>query len=163
LKRYFLTKDDNLFDLQYSVIFYSEINERILVGFLQYQKKTFLSEEQTLMKTKYFWNINQAKYVNGKKCAISICFLIVCDFIYFLKRLINFKKKLFFILYPIYKLIVSLQASSRGLVVKAEDSWPWGPGFKPPLWRSFFRHHSFGSKLGTKIVENSNLALLRVL
>jgi hypothetical protein len=26
----------------------------------------------------------------------------------------------------------------------------------------FFRHHSFGSKLGTKIVENSNLALLHV-
>jgi hypothetical protein len=22
---------------------------------------------------------------------------------------------------------------------------------KPPLWRPFFRHHSFGSKLGTKI------------
>jgi hypothetical protein len=50
-------------------------------------------------------------------------------------------------------------ASSRGLVVKAEDSWPRGPVFKPPLWRPFFRHHSFGSKLGKKIVENSNLAL----
>jgi hypothetical protein len=24
----------------------------------------------------------------------------------------------------------------------------------------FFRHHSFGSKLGTKILEDSNLALL---
>jgi hypothetical protein len=34
-------------------------------------------------------------------------------------------------------------ASSRTLVVKAEDSWPRGPGFKPPLWRPFFRHHSF--------------------
>jgi hypothetical protein len=44
-------------------------------------------------------------------------------------------------------------ASSHGLVVKAEDSWPRGPGFKPPLWRPLFRHHSFGSKLGTKIVE----------
>ncbi len=44
-------------------------------------------------------------------------------------------------------------------MVKAEDSWPRGPGFKPPLWRPFFRHHSLGSKLGTKIVENSNLAL----
>jgi hypothetical protein len=29
--------------------------------------------------------------------------------------------------------------------------------------RVIFRHHSFGSKLGTKIVENSNLALLHVL
>ncbi len=27
--------------------------------------------------------------------------------------------------------------SSRGLVVKTEDSWPRGPGFKPPLWRPF--------------------------
>jgi len=45
------------------------------------------------------------------------------------------------------------QASSRGLVVKAEDSRPRGPGFNPPLWRPFFRHHSFGSKLGTKNVE----------
>jgi hypothetical protein len=52
---------------------------------------------------------------------------------------------------------------SRGLVVRAEDLWPRGPGFKPPLWRPFFRHHSFGSKLGTKFVENSNLALLHVL
>jgi hypothetical protein len=42
-------------------------------------------------------------------------------------------------------------ASSRGLVVKAEDSWPRGPGFKPSLWRPFFRHNSFGSKLGTKM------------
>jgi hypothetical protein len=24
-----------------------------------------------------------------------------------------------------------------------------------PAWRPFFKHHSFGSKLGTKIVENS--------
>jgi hypothetical protein len=45
------------------------------------------------------------------------------------------------------------KASSHGLVVKAEDSRPKGPGFKPPLWRPFFRHHSCGSKLGTKIVE----------
>jgi hypothetical protein len=45
------------------------------------------------------------------------------------------------------------EASSRGLVVKAEDSRPRGPGFIPPLRRPFFRHHSFGSKLGTKIVE----------
>ncbi len=29
------------------------------------------------------------------------------------------------------------QVSSRGLVVKAEESWPRGPGFKPPLWRPF--------------------------
>jgi len=36
-------------------------------------------------------------------------------------------------------------------VVKAEDSRPRGPGFKPPLWRPFLRHHSFGSMLGTKI------------
>ncbi len=55
------------------------------------------------------------------------------------------------------------KASSCGLMVKAEDSEPRGPGFKPPLWRPFLRHHSFGSKLRTKIVENSNLALLYVL
>jgi hypothetical protein len=29
-----------------------------------------------------------------------------------------------------------------------ERSWE-----KTPLWRPFFRHHSFGSKLETKIVE----------
>jgi hypothetical protein len=52
-----------------------------------------------------------------------------------------------------YKINGNSKASSRGLVVKAEDSRPRGPGFKPPLWRPFFRHHSFGSKLGTKIVE----------
>jgi hypothetical protein len=45
------------------------------------------------------------------------------------------------------------KASSHGLVVKVEDSWPRGPGFKPPLQRPFFRHHSFRSKLWTKIVE----------
>ena len=45
----------------------------------------------------------------------------------------------------------SFKASSRGLVVKVEDSRPRDPGFNPPLWRPFFRHHSFGSKLGTKI------------
>jgi hypothetical protein len=44
-------------------------------------------------------------------------------------------------------------ANSRGLMVKAEDSRPRGPGFKPPIWRPFFRHHSFGSKLGIKFVE----------
>jgi hypothetical protein len=27
--------------------------------------------------------------------------------------------------------------NSRGLVVKAEDLCPRGPGFKPPLWRPF--------------------------
>jgi hypothetical protein len=26
-------------------------------------------------------------------------------------------------------------------------------GSNPHYWRPFFRHHSFGSKLGTKIVE----------
>ncbi len=57
----------------------------------------------------------------------------------------------------------SLLINFHGLVVKTEGSWPRGPGFKPPLWRPFFRHHSFGSKLGTKTVENSNLALLHVL
>ncbi len=56
-----------------------------------------------------------------------------------------------------------IQASSRGLEVKEEESRPKGPGFKPPLWRPFFGHHSFGSKLGIKIVENSNVALLHVL
>jgi len=43
-------------------------------------------------------------------------------------------------------------------VVKAEVSRPRGPRFKSPLWRPFFRHHSFGSKLRTNIEENSNLA-----
>ena len=57
----------------------------------------------------------------------------------------------------------TLWASSCYLVVKAEDSWPRGSGFKPSLWRPFFRHHSFRSKLGTKFVENSNLALLHML
>jgi hypothetical protein len=51
----------------------------------------------------------------------------------------------------------------QGLVVKAEDSRQGGPGFKPHLWRQFFRQPSFGSKLGTKFVENSNLALLLML
>jgi hypothetical protein len=46
-----------------------------------------------------------------------------------------------------------LEASSRGPVVKIEDSSPRGPGFNPPLWRPFFRHHSIGSKLETLIVE----------
>jgi hypothetical protein len=55
------------------------------------------------------------------------------------------------------------KASNHGLVVKAEDSWPRDPGFKPPLGRPFFRYHLFGSKLKTKIVENSNLALLHVI
>ncbi len=55
------------------------------------------------------------------------------------------------------------KASSRGLVVKVEDSWPRGPRFKPSLWWPFFKHHSIGSKLGTKIVENSNLLLLHLL
>jgi hypothetical protein len=35
-------------------------------------------------------------------------------------------------------------------VVKAEDSQTTGCGFKPPLWRLFFRYHSFGSKHGIK-------------
>jgi len=39
-----------------------------------------------------------------------------------------------------------------------ERSW-----VQTPLWRPFLRHHSFGAKLGTKIVENNNLALLQVL
>ncbi len=43
--------------------------------------------------------------------------------------------------------------SSCGLVVKAENSWSRGPGFKPPEWRPFFRHHLIGLKLGTKFVE----------
>jgi hypothetical protein len=49
---------------------------------------------------------------------------------------------------------------SRGLVVKAEDSVP---GYKPLTMETIFRHISFGSKLGTKIVENSKLALVHVL
>ncbi len=55
-------------------------------------------------------------------------------------------------------------ASSRGLVVKAEDFWPRGPGFKPPLWRPFFSGTiHLDQSLEQKIVENSNLALLHVL
>jgi hypothetical protein len=47
------------------------------------------------------------------------------------------------------KLTKFIKARSRGLVFKAEDSWLRGPGINPPLWRPFFKHHSFGSKLGT--------------
>ena len=39
----------------------------------------------------------------------------------------------------IYKVIHYFKVSSRDLVVKAEDSWPRGLGFKPPLWRPFFQ------------------------
>ncbi len=42
--------------------------------------------------------------------------------------------------------LLPLLTSSHGLVVKAEDLWPRSPGFKPPLWRPFFRHHSFGDQ-----------------
>ncbi len=54
-------------------------------------------------------------------------------------------------------------AWSRGLVVKAEDSWPRGPGFKPPTMETIFQALFIRSKPGTKIVENSNLALLHFL
>ncbi len=54
-----------------------------------------------------------------------------------------------------HKCVATPGLRTTGLVVKAEDSWPRGPGFKPPLWRPFFRHHSFGSKLGPKIVEKT--------
>ena len=60
--------------------------------------------------------------------------------------------------YPIRKngwspeFITMFPVRSGGLVVKEEDSWLRGPGFKPSLCRPFFRHHSFGSKLGSKIV-----------
>ncbi len=37
-----------------------------------------------------------------------------------------------------------------GLVVKAEDSRLKGCGFKSPLRRPFFRHHSFGSNAWSK-------------
>jgi hypothetical protein len=45
------------------------------------------------------------------------------------------------------------QASSRGLVVKAEDSWPRGPEFKPPLWRPFFQAPFIWMEAWNKIVE----------
>ncbi len=67
--------------------------------------------------------------------------------------LTRFKSYLYsLLLYSSRCLMWSLWCSC-GLVVKAEDSWLRGPGFKPPLRSPFFRHHSFGSKLGTKIVE----------
>jgi hypothetical protein len=48
-------------------------------------------------------------------------------------------------------------------VVRAEDLYLRGPGFEHPLKKLFFRNHSFGSMLGAKIVENSNLTLLYML
>jgi hypothetical protein len=36
-------------------------------------------------------------------------------------------------------------------------------GSKPPLWRPFFRHHSFGSKLGTKIEEKPGIVSYAVI
>jgi len=54
-------------------------------------------------------------------------------------------------------------ACSRGLVVKAEDSWLRSRGFKPPLWRPFYMHHSFGLKHGSKNWVEINLALLHML
>ncbi len=41
---------------------------------------------------------------------------------------------------------MDFKASSRGLVVKAEDIRLSSRGFKLPLGRSFFMQHSFGSK-----------------
>jgi hypothetical protein len=60
-------------------------------------------------------------------------------------------------------MLTKQKGSSRGLVVKAEDLYLKGCEFEPSLWRPFFRNHSFGSKLGTKFVENSNLALLHMM
>jgi hypothetical protein len=54
-------------------------------------------------------------------------------------------------------------ASSHGLVVKAENSWLRGRGFKTPLRRPFFRHHSFGSIAWSKNWVEINLALLQML
>jgi hypothetical protein len=42
-------------------------------------------------------------------------------------------------------------ASSRGLVVEAENSRRRGLGLKPPLWRPFFKHHSFGTQIVEKL------------
>ncbi len=55
------------------------------------------------------------------------------------------------------------KASSRGLVVKAEDPWLRSRGFEPPLRRPFFRHHSFGSKAWSNNWVLINLALLDML
>ncbi len=41
--------------------------------------------------------------------------------------------------------------SSLSLVVKAEDLWLRGPGFKPPLWRPFFRAPFIWIKAWNKI------------
>jgi hypothetical protein len=46
---------------------------------------------------------------------------------------------------------------------KAGDSWLRGRGFKPPLRRPFFRHHSFGSKTWSKHWVEINPALLYIL
>jgi hypothetical protein len=78
----------------------------------------------------------------------------------FLKNGVKFK----FLFYFLSTFNMStLEVRGHGLEVNAEDLLPRGPGLKPPLWRPFFRHHSFRSKLETKLVENSNLALLHVL
>jgi hypothetical protein len=52
---------------------------------------------------------------------------------------------------------------TRGLVVRQKTHDQEVLDSIPLLWRPFFRQHSFGSKRGTKTVENSNLALLHVL
>jgi hypothetical protein len=48
-------------------------------------------------------------------------------------------------------------------VVKAEDLKLKGCELEPPLRRPFFWNYLFGSKLGTKLVENSYPALLHML
>jgi hypothetical protein len=48
-----------------------------------------------------------------------------------------------------------MKASRCGLVVKAEDSRLRSLGFKSPLRRPLFIHHSFLSKHGTKEIMES--------
>ncbi len=82
----------------------------------------------------------------------------MCDqFLSDLKRSQGKTSKYFLILDTLYL------ASSRGLVVKAEDSWPKGPEFKPPLWRPFSGTIHLDQSLEQKLWKNSYLALLHVL
>jgi hypothetical protein len=55
------------------------------------------------------------------------------------------------------------KASSRGLVVKAEDSWLRGPGFKPHYGDHFSGTIHLDQSLEHKLWKNSTLALLHVL
>jgi hypothetical protein len=60
-------------------------------------------------------------------------------------------------------MLTTFAQKRRGLVVKAKTHDQKVLGSNPHYVDHFLRHRAFGSKLGTRIVENSNLALLHVL